>query len=291
MDIELAILSGICGGVPSPGTKDELLLGDVVISKSVLQYDIGRKYPDRFSPKDTVEESLGRPSREVRTLVASFETHRGRSRLQRRASQHRNLYKRPAAVDDRLFEPGYLHRHRDSSLCGRNEACACEIALSASCEALGCDASRLVSRSRLKAQKRHETGAAAVLPELRVLVGRVGSADTVMKAGLDRDRIAKEHGLVAFEMEGAGVWDEFPCIVVKTVRDYADNHKNKRWQNFAAATAASTTKALLEHGSISEPGPAGGGRRATDEGAGNKKEGAGRRRPRYPKQSGPQYPD
>ncbi|KAK1990082.1 purine and uridine phosphorylase [Colletotrichum falcatum] len=256
--IKLAILCGICGGVPSPGTRDELLLGDVVISKSVLQYDLGRRYPDRFAPKDTVEESLGRPSREVRTLVTSFETHHGRSRLQDRASQvleqvqqkahtrHQDLYKRPDAADDRLFEPDYLHRHRDSSLCGCGEAGACEIASSASCETLECDASRLVPRSRLEAQKARDAGDAAVPQELRVLVGRVGSADTVMKSGLDRDRVAKDHGLVAFEMEGAGVWDEFPCVVVKAVCDYADSHKNKRWQNFAAATAASTTKALLE---------------------------------------------
>jgi nucleoside phosphorylase len=37
--------------------------------------------------------------------------------------------------------------------------------------------------------------------------------------------------------------------VVKAVCDYADSHKNKLWQDFAAATAAtaaSVTKALLE---------------------------------------------
>ncbi|KAK1599805.1 uncharacterized protein LY79DRAFT_575420 [Colletotrichum navitas] len=178
--IKLAILCGICGGVPSPGTKDKLFLGDVVISKSVLQCDLGRKYTDKFVLKDTIEESLGRPSWEVRTLIAFLETRLGRSRLQHRASRvleqvqqmaHKecqDLYKRPDAADDRL------------------------------------------------------------------------------KAGLDRDRIAKEHGLVAFEMEGAGIWDEFPCIVVKSVCDYADSHKNKTWQDFAAAAAASMTKALLE---------------------------------------------
>ncbi|KAJ0374555.1 hypothetical protein COL26b_007171 [Colletotrichum chrysophilum] len=81
--------------------------------------------------------------------------------------------------------------------------------------------------------------------ELRVLVGRLGSGDTVMKSGLDRDRIAEEHDLIAFEMEGAGIWDQFPCIVVKAVCDYADSHKNKKYQAFAAARAASATKAIL----------------------------------------------
>jgi nucleoside phosphorylase len=67
-----------------------------------------------------------------------------------------------------------------------------------------------------------------------------------MKAGEDRDDIAKENGAIAFEMEGAAVWDEVPCIVVKGICDYADSHKNKRWQNFAAATAAAAMKAILE---------------------------------------------
>jgi hypothetical protein len=68
----------------------------------------------------------------------------------------------------------------------------------------------------------------------------------VMKSGVHRDRIAGKEGVIAFEMEGAGVWDEVPCIVVKGVCDYADSHKHKGWQDFAAATAASAAKAMLE---------------------------------------------
>ncbi|WYZ44562.1 hypothetical protein EsH8_VII_000998 [Colletotrichum jinshuiense] len=67
-----------------------------------------------------------------------------------------------------------------------------------------------------------------------------------MKSGAHRDRVAQRHGLIAFEMEGAGVWDMIPCIIVKGVCDYADSHKNKKWQDFAAAIAVSATKALLE---------------------------------------------
>ncbi|CAI0654350.1 unnamed protein product [Colletotrichum noveboracense] len=260
--IRLAILTGICGGVPGVGTTNEVFLGDVVISKSIVQYDLGRKYPSRFKAKDSIEESLGRPSKEVRSLVATFQTIRGLSALQRRASQileqvqrrstdegHQTLYRRPAATEDRLFESDYLHRHRNSSQCGCNESNACESAQAASCDVLRCERSHLVSRSSsLETQaspEQAEFGTAG--REFRVLVGRVGSADTVLKAGLERDRIAGEHDLVAFEMEGAGIWDEIPCIVIKAVCDYADSHKNKEWQHFAAATAASTTKALLEH--------------------------------------------
>jgi hypothetical protein len=47
-------------------------------------------------------------------------------------------------------------------------------------------------------------------------------------------------------MEGAGVWDEVPCIILKAICDYADSHKHKGWQNYAAATAAAASKAVLE---------------------------------------------
>lgn len=66
-----------------------------------------------------------------------------------------------------------------------------------------------------------------------------------MKSGAERDRLATEHGIIAFEMEGAGLWDEVPCLVIKAVCDYADSHKNKGWQPFAAARAASAARALL----------------------------------------------
>ena len=66
-----------------------------------------------------------------------------------------------------------------------------------------------------------------------------------MKSGLDRDRIADQEQLVAFEMEGFGVLNSFPTIVVKSACDYADSHKSKEWQLYAAATAAAGLKAIL----------------------------------------------
>ncbi|RKK08492.1 hypothetical protein BFJ68_g18176 [Fusarium oxysporum] len=47
-------------------------------------------------------------------------------------------------------------------------------------------------------------------------------------------------------MEGAGLWRELSCIVVKGVADYADNQKTKSFQDYAAAVAAATSKAILE---------------------------------------------
>ena len=40
-NLELAFLVGICGGVPQTKAGDEILLGDVVVSSTVVQYDYG----------------------------------------------------------------------------------------------------------------------------------------------------------------------------------------------------------------------------------------------------------
>ena len=52
-------------------------------------------------------------------------------------------------------------------------------------------------------------------------------------------------GVLCVEMEAAGLMDDFPCLVIRGICDYADSHKNKRWQPYAAATAAAYAKELL----------------------------------------------
>jgi nucleoside phosphorylase len=115
---------------------------------------------------------------------------------------------------DNLYEASYSHLGGDA--CDR------------------CDHSKLISR----------------LPDRRddkpkVHYGNIASGDQVMKDGPIRDRIAKEEGILCFEMEAAGLMDTFPCVVIRGVCDYADSHKNKRWQPYAAMTAACYTKELL----------------------------------------------
>ncbi|KXH43881.1 phosphorylase superfamily protein [Colletotrichum salicis] len=52
-------------------------------------------------------------------------------------------------------------------------------------------------------------------------------------------------GVLCFEMEAAGLMNNFPCIDIRGICDCADVHKNKRWQAYAAATAAAYVKELL----------------------------------------------
>ncbi|KAL5359317.1 nucleoside phosphorylase domain-containing protein [Aspergillus floccosus] len=75
--------------------------------------------------------------------------------------------------------------------------------------------------------------------------GLIASGNQVMKHGPTRDRLAKELGIICFEMEAAGLIDNFPCLVIRGICDYADSHKNKTWQKYAAAVAAAYAKDLL----------------------------------------------
>ncbi|KKZ61951.1 hypothetical protein EMCG_03570 [[Emmonsia] crescens] len=53
--------------------------------------------------------------------------------------------------------------------------------------------------------------------------------------------------VIAFEMEGAGIWDNLPgVLVIKGVCDYADSHKSKNRQGYATATGAAVTTCYLK---------------------------------------------
>ena len=75
--------------------------------------------------------------------------------------------------------------------------------------------------------------------------GLVASGNQVMKHGQTRDRLAQQLGIRCFEMEAAGLMDNLPCLVIRGICDYADSHKNKQWQEYAAATAAAYAKKIL----------------------------------------------
>ncbi|GFP56989.1 5'-methylthioadenosine/S-adenosylhomocysteine nucleosidase [Trichoderma asperellum] len=163
--LRLVILAGICGGVPF-NSQGEIFLGDVVISKSIIQYDFGRKYPNGFMRKTTDEDNLRKHGKNIRNFLTKFDTS-----------------------SDKV----------------------CDGALSSSCDNLGCDEDYLVVRKQLKEQDEAQ--------EPAIYIGAVASGDTVMKSGEDRDSIARRESVIAFEMEGAGVWEEMPCIVIKGVGD------------------------------------------------------------------------
>ncbi|KAL7904648.1 hypothetical protein GGI35DRAFT_489723 [Trichoderma velutinum] len=262
-NLGITFLVGVCGGVPTLGAH-EALLGDVAISEAIIQYDFGRQYPGEFIPRETAVATQSLPNKDIRTLLAYFKSDTGKNDLRQNTARHLKAlqgaailkkyhysYRYPGFAEDKLFVATYQHKHRGGPLggsCCESES-YCDNTAQSSCSELGCDEKKLLQRQRLE-RKRHLTWEEAQCPD--IFIGRVASADTVMKSGDHRDQIAKQHNIIAFEMEGAGVWDECPCIVVKGICDYADSHKNKIWQPFAAATAAAAVKAMLTRYTIAD---------------------------------------
>ncbi|KAM0255537.1 hypothetical protein ACHAQJ_005684 [Trichoderma viride] len=77
--------------------------------------------------------------------------------------------------------------------------------------------------------------------------GLIASGNQVIKDAPFRNKLNKEfdNNLLCIEMEAAGLMNDFPCIVIRGICDYSDSHKNKAWQEYAAATAAACAKSLL----------------------------------------------
>ncbi|KAF2172018.1 hypothetical protein M409DRAFT_63529 [Zasmidium cellare ATCC 36951] len=220
----VVLMVGICGGVWSEAV--DVRLGDVVVSQptgrhgGVVQYDFGKIDKDgQFLPTG----ALSKPPRQVLTTLSKLraDTALHGSGLPRHVSkmfsEHSHLlteFGRPGTEEDRLFQ--WHYRHQSGSTCAK-----CDLSL---------------------VQKR------PIRPDpdaVQVWYGNIASANKVMKHAADRDRIAQREGVIAFEMEAAGLMDTACALVIRGVCDYADSHKNDRWHNFAAVAAAAYAKELL----------------------------------------------
>ena len=258
--ISLALLIGVCGGIPRYKRDEkenmEILLGDVIISTKVVEFDFGREYPDRIISRNTEEDQPGKPNKNISNLLAALQTDVGSKTFRQKTPEYlqalqdstRNQpgkYSFPGREADKLFKAGYRHKHQGAPSC--ECACSenardhvCESSRKEDCVKLKCDETQLEPRELESRQQFINK------PEDPVFhFGAIASGDRVEKSGLDRDKYAEDFGVIAFEMEGAGVWDELPCLVVKAVCDYADSHKNKKWQDYTAAVAAAAAKAIL----------------------------------------------
>ena len=51
--------------------------------------------------------------------------------------------------------------------------------------------------------------------------------------------------MLCVELEATGLLNDFPCLVIRGICDYADSRKEKSWQGYAAAVAAAYAKELL----------------------------------------------
>ncbi|KAG8352811.1 hypothetical protein FVEN_g9195 [Fusarium venenatum] len=229
-NVRIGLMVGIGGGAPS--AAHDIRLGDVVVSTrdggqgGVFQYDFGKTIQDQIFH---YTQHLNQPPQLLLAAVGALETRymadnneldfKVEKVLEKKPKLRRN-FSQPPASNDRLHRPDFVHRN---SLQTCSNAC-------------GDDPEHLVDRP-----ERDQEDDSTV-----VHYGVIASANQLMKDALIRDKLAAEKGVLCFEMEAAGLMNHFPCLVVRGICDYADSHKNKEWQGYAAMIASAYTKELLE---------------------------------------------
>jgi nucleoside phosphorylase len=216
--IRFGLMVGIGGGVPS--AEADIRLGDVVVSLphqtfgGVLQYDVRKATPSGFERTG----SLNSPPQILFAAVARLRANelRGRRKLSEHVSKLVRIpkFQRDRAGPDVLFEATYDHE--------------------------GGQPYDLCDTDRKEARQPRES------EEVVVHYGTIASGNQNMRDGRTRDRLSSElGGILCFEMEAAGLMNNFPCLVIRGICDYADSHKNKRWQAYAAGMAAACAKEVL----------------------------------------------
>lgn len=222
--VRFGLLVGIGGGIPGED-EDDIRLGDVVISKptatfgGVVQFDRGKIHSNkRFErtgslkkPPDVLMANVNRLEAQHRRIGNRISEYL--SEMFKMFPNMEEEYVHPGMERDRLFEASY--NHKTGRTCGR------------------CDLSKTINRPLRK----------SATP--RIHYGTIGSSNEVIKDSETRDKLRDDFGILCVEMEAAGLMDEFSCLVIRGICDYADSHKNKSWQPYAAATAAAYAKELL----------------------------------------------
>ncbi|KAL4882682.1 nucleoside phosphorylase domain-containing protein [Aspergillus karnatakaensis] len=220
--IRFGLMVGIGGGVPSLDT--DIRLGDVVVSNphgtfgGVVQYDFGKAVTNlRFQRTG----SLNKPPNVVLTAVSELQSNHlmGTSQIIQFLEDMLLRFPRMTQFtypkrEDLLFESSYEH-HVTSRTCR------------------DCDRERVIARDQ-----RNTT-------DPYIHYGLIASGNQVVKSAVVRDNLAHQLGAICFELEASGLMDEFPCLVIRGISDYADSHKNNDWQPYAAAVAAAYAKELL----------------------------------------------
>ncbi|KXH34120.1 hypothetical protein CSIM01_07122 [Colletotrichum simmondsii] len=238
--IRVGLLVGIGGGISRPNEAQDIRLGDVVVSQpneitgGVCQYDLAKAKPgDNWKRKG----SLATPPRVLLNAIADIRTahkHGGsmiphflRDMLDVNPKMAKKTKKSPGYIhqgfkNDRLFQSSYEHV--------AGQGCR------------SCEIDQVVRR-----KERDSTD-----PEIHY--GIIASGNFFVKDAISRDQIGAyvSDDCICIEVEAAGLMDNFPCLVIRGICDYADSHKSDSWQHYASATAAGYAKELLGYISATE---------------------------------------
>ncbi|KAK5065013.1 hypothetical protein LTR84_000848 [Exophiala bonariae] len=221
--IRFTLLVGIGGGIPDD--ENDIRLGDVVVSRptnifgGVVQYDMGKCHPNGLFQRTG---ALRKPPPILSATVEKLRSRHLRDGTQitehlvdmmTRFPKLMNVYSKPDSEHDRLFQDSCNH--------------------SAGQSCLECGPEHIVAR-----EPRNN-------PDPKVHYGTIGSANALVRDSLTRNRLKQDSGIICVEMEAAGLMETFPCLVIRGICDYADSHKTKIWQPYAAAAAAAYMKEVL----------------------------------------------
>ncbi|KAF5027130.1 hypothetical protein F66182_756 [Fusarium sp. NRRL 66182] len=210
--IRIGLMVGVGGGVP---TKADIRLGDIVVGIRIMQSDLGKTVNGKL--QRTAVPKI--PDSSIRTVISNLRSRHelSSSRVPLILSDKMSAHPSYCFPDepDRLFLSSYHHE-----------------SLASTCDK--CDLSKLEARE-IRASS-----------DPIIHYGGIASSSQVMKDAASRDEIARELDVICFEMEAAGLMDVMPCLPIRGICDYADSHKSKEWQRYAAATAAAYAYELLE---------------------------------------------
>ena len=211
---------GIAVGVPN--TKADFRLGDIAVNRpiadspSTLTHD-PKKEPTNDQPLTT--KTSNKPSSLLLTATGRVETNAilGKSQIPRHIAdivQKNRSFARPDSTQDILFQPDYDHV-KDEDNCDQ------------------CDLGRVVVRQLRDTQNP------------KVHYGLIASSNQDIRDGSTRDKLAAKQGILAFGAEAAELEDTDTVVVIRGFCDYANSHRSKIWQGYAAAAAAAYAKEIL----------------------------------------------
>jgi nucleoside phosphorylase len=225
-NVRLGLMVGIGGGAPSE--KHDIRLGDIVISApregrgGVFQYDFGKTVQEQdFEPTGFLNQLPTSLRTALSGLSALYERkgHQLEKSINDALEKYPRMqkkYSRPDPSSDVLFKSNFVHSRGCVDVCSKDSEC-------------------IVSRRQRTADDDNPA----------IYHGLVASANQLMKDAQIRDQLAREYGVLCFEMEAAGLINHFPCLIIRGICDYSDSHKNKLWQGYAAMAAAAYATDLL----------------------------------------------
>lgn len=231
-NIRVGLMVGIGAGIPSQEVAD-IRLGDVVVSQpdgrcgGVIQYDLRKaKSGETFERKGI----LSPPPETLLKALAKLQALHERQDSRMPQFLHHMLERNPHMRKSRPSKPAYVYQGRENDRLFKADYVHSGGITCTTCDSIG----------EMEREERESTD-----PEIHY--GIIASGNTLIKDAIFRDKIIQDTGeqCICLEMEASGIINTFPCLVIRGICDYADSHKNDRWQRYAAATAAAYTKELL----------------------------------------------